>query len=41
MDFFFIILLFGLLVLFGYAQLHKNVFKLPGDIQLDEEDGRF
>ena len=30
MNFFFIILLIGMLTLFGYAQLQKNVVRNPG-----------
>jgi hypothetical protein len=41
MNVFFIILLIAMLLLFGYAQLHKNVVKNPGQsiaTKLEEEE---
>ncbi len=38
MEFFFLILLAVMLLLFGYAQLQKGVFKTPGRIAANEEE---
>lgn len=38
MDIFFLVLLIGLLLLFGYAQLQKGVFRTTGEIDLRDED---
>ncbi len=38
MELFFFILLVLLLLIFGYAQLQKNVFKIPGEIAQNEDE---
>ncbi len=38
MDFFFLVLLILMLLLFGYAQLHKGVVRNPGQITIEEEE---
>lgn len=38
MDIFFLVLLVGLLLIFGYAQLQKGVVKTSGQITLSEQD---
>lgn len=38
MDVFFLILLALMLLVFGYAQLQKGVFKTPGQTHINEED---
>jgi len=38
MEFFFLILLTVMLLVFGYAQLQKGVFKTPGRITSGEEE---
>ena len=38
MDIFFLILLIVLLLIFGYAQLQKGVFKTTGEIKLRDEE---
>lgn len=38
MDIFFLILLALMLLVFGYAQLQKGVFKTPGQTNTNEED---
>jgi len=38
MNFFFLILLVVMLVVFGYAQLQKGVVRTPGQISLREEE---
>lgn len=38
MEFFFLILLALMLLVFGYAQLQKGVFRTPGQITPNEEE---
>jgi hypothetical protein len=38
MELFFFILLLLMLLMFGYAQLQKNVFKIPGKITANEDE---
>lgn len=38
MEFFFLILLALMLLIFGYAQLQKGVFRTPGQITMTEEE---
>ena len=38
MDLFFLVLIVLMLVLFGYAQLQKGVFRIPGKITFNEEE---
>ena len=38
MDFFLLILIIALLLIFGYAQLQKGVVKMPGEIKMSEEE---
>ena len=38
MDLFFLIVIVVVLLIFGYAQLQKNVIKLPGKITSGEDD---
>jgi hypothetical protein len=38
MEFFFLILLAVMLLVFGYAQLQKGVFKTPDRITANEEE---
>jgi hypothetical protein len=38
MELFFFILLLVLLVMFGYAQLQKGVYKIPGQVASSEEE---
>ncbi len=38
MDFVVLILIIALLLMFGYAQLQKDVVKIPGKITLNEAD---
>ena len=38
MEFFFLVLLVIMLLVFGYAQLQKGVVKTPGRISMNEEE---
>ena len=38
MEFFFLVLLVIMLLVFGYAQLQKGVVKTPGQISMNEEE---
>ena len=38
MNFFFLILLVIMLLVFGYAQLQKGVVRTPGQINMSEEE---
>jgi hypothetical protein len=38
MEIFFLILLALMLLIFGYAQLQKGVFKTPSQVAMNEED---
>jgi len=38
MEFFFLLLLVIMLVVFGYAQFQRNVIKTPGRINFNEEE---
>jgi hypothetical protein len=38
MNFFFLILLVIMLLVFGYAQLQKDVIRTPGRISMSEEE---
>jgi hypothetical protein len=38
MDFFFLILLVVLLLIFGYAQHQKGVFRTTGEIKMSDEE---
>lgn len=38
MDFFFLVLLVILFIIFGYAQLHRGVVKTPSRVNLNEKE---
>ena len=38
MNFFFLVLLLIMLVVFGYAQLQRGVVKTPGRVNLNEKE---